>query len=74
MLCLGATAFVVEQAEELRMGSEPSNKPSQDVSFRVIFVSVDQLHILIDNLFNSSGAAHIHVQHIRLHPHVPVQS
>ena len=65
--------LVVEHAEGLRMGSEPSNKPLHNVSFRVILVSIDQLHIFINNLFNSSGAAHRYVQHIKLYLYVLVQ-
>ena len=68
MLLLGATALVVEHAEGLRMGSVSAKTTAQNVSFRVILVSIDQLHIFINNLFNSSGAAHRYVQHIRLHP------
>ena len=44
-----------------------------NVRFRVILESIDQWHILIDNLYNSSGSAHKHVQHIRLYPYVLAQ-
>ena len=72
-MLLRATVLVVEHAEGLRMGSELAQKTAQDVSFRVIFVSIDQLHIFINNLFNSSGAAHRYVQHIKLYLYVLVQ-
>ena len=65
--------LVVEHAEGLRMGSDASKTTSQDVSFRVILVSIDQLHIFINKLFNSSGAAHRYVQHIKLYLYVLVQ-
>ena len=65
--------LVVEHAEGLRKGSEPAKTTAQDVRFRVILVSIDQLHIFINNLFNSSGAAHRYVQHIKLYLYVLVQ-
>ena len=45
----------------------------RNVMFRVILVSIVQLHNLIDNLYNISGTAYKYVQHIRLYPYVLVQ-